>query len=149
MKRREFMLVLSAAIAAAGPLRAQQKAMSVVGALLPFRPPANPATDLGRAASVQGMCEMGFVEGQNWMSEVRWAEDHYDRLPALAADLVSRKVDVIVTFGVPLLHSRRKTQPRRSRPSSPMSATRSAPAWPPVLPGQAATSPASATSPPS
>jgi putative ABC transport system substrate-binding protein len=45
------------------------------------------------------MSEMGFVEGQNMMWEYRWAEGHYDRLPALAADLASRKVDVIVTTG--------------------------------------------------
>ena len=44
---------------------------------------------------------MGFVDGQNMMWEYRWGEDHYDRLPALAADLVSRKVDVIVTRGGP------------------------------------------------
>jgi putative ABC transport system substrate-binding protein len=47
------------------------------------------------------MGEMGFVDGQNMMWEYRWGEDHYDRLPALAADLVSRKVDVIVTRGGP------------------------------------------------
>src|SRR6516164_7914055 len=45
------------------------------------------------------MSELGFVEGQNMIWEYRWAEGHYDRLPALAADLVSRKVGLIVTFG--------------------------------------------------
>jgi len=44
------------------------------------------------------MSEMGFVEGKNMMSESRWAELHYDRLPGLAAELVSRNVDVIVTI---------------------------------------------------
>jgi len=98
MKRHEFMLLLSAAIAAAAPLRAQQKAMPVIGALSAFSPPAN-LGDLLRGPIHQGMGEMGFVEGQNMAWEYRWAEGHFDRLPALAADLVSREVDLIVTSG--------------------------------------------------
>ena len=50
----------------------------------------------------QGLNETGYVEGQNVALEYRWAEERYDRLPALAADLVSRKVDVIVTSGGPV-----------------------------------------------
>src|SRR5262245_57915719 len=50
----------------------------------------------------EGLKETGFIGGQNVAIEYRWAEGNYNRLPALAADLVSRKVDVIVTiFGVP------------------------------------------------
>jgi putative ABC transport system substrate-binding protein len=69
--------------------------MPVVGWLQQFYPPAN-LGDLGRGPIQQGLSETGFVEGQNMMSEYRWAEYHYDRLPALAADLVSRKVDLII-----------------------------------------------------
>ena len=72
--------------------------MPVVGALNTGSPPAN-LDDLGRGPIHQGMWELGFVDGQNMVWEYRWAEYHYDRLPALAADLVSRKVDVIVTTG--------------------------------------------------
>jgi putative tryptophan/tyrosine transport system substrate-binding protein len=98
MTRRELMLLLGGALTAARPLCAMQKAMPVIGALHAFSPPAN-LGDLVRGPIHQGMSEMGFVAGQNVMWEYRWAEGHFDRLPALAADLVSRKVDVIVTEG--------------------------------------------------
>ena len=98
MHRRRFIALLGAVITAARTLRAQQKAMPVVGSLSSFSPPAN-LDDLVRGPIHQGMGELGFVDGQNMVWEYRWAEYHYDRLPALAADLVSRKVDVIVTSG--------------------------------------------------
>jgi putative ABC transport system substrate-binding protein len=98
MQRRYFITLLGGA--ATWPLvaRAQQKPMPVIGQLAVFSPPA----DLGallRGPVHRGMSEMGFVEGQNMMWEYRWAEGHNDRLPAFAADLVSRKVDLIVTIG--------------------------------------------------
>src|SRR5712691_8136408 len=76
--------------------RAQQKAMPVIGYLGTASPvPASPT----RAAFRQGLSETGYVEGQNLAIEYGYAEGSYDRLPALAADLVGRKVDVIVVPG--------------------------------------------------
>jgi putative ABC transport system substrate-binding protein len=98
MHRRRFIVLLGTTITAARTLRAQNKAMTVIGYLSLFSPPTN-LGDLGHDPLHQGLSETGFVEGQNIVTEYRWAEGHYDRLPALAADLVSRKVDLIVTFG--------------------------------------------------
>jgi putative ABC transport system substrate-binding protein len=97
MKRRNFLLLLSAAMTAARSLGAQQKAMPVVGILSSFSPPPNPTRDL--PAVRQGLSETGYIAGRNVAVEFRWAENHYDRLPTLAAELVSREVDVIVTIG--------------------------------------------------
>jgi putative ABC transport system substrate-binding protein len=70
--------------------------MPVIGFLNGTSPEANAPL---LAAFRQGLSETGWVEGQNVVIEYRWAEFHYDRLPALAADLVGRKVDVLVACG--------------------------------------------------
>jgi putative ABC transport system substrate-binding protein len=98
MKRREFMLILGGAMTAAPSLRAQQKTMPVLG-YLHYASPGPNAPNV--AAFHQGLSETGYVEGQNLAIEYRWAEGRYDRLPALATDLVGRKVDVIVAAGPP------------------------------------------------
>ena len=98
MNRRELILMLGGAMTAARALRAQQKAMPVVGYLGSASPNPNSPNV---AAFRQGLGETGYVEGQNVAIEYRWAEGHYDRLPALAADLVARTVDVIVTSSTP------------------------------------------------
>jgi putative ABC transport system substrate-binding protein len=103
MRRRDLVASL-AVIAAAWPraLRAQQKAMPVIGNLESGSPgPFAPFV----AAFRQGLGETGYVEGQNLAIEYRWAEGHYDRLPAFAADLAGRGVDVILTGGSPAAHA--------------------------------------------
>src|SRR3954471_13720634 len=94
MRRRDVL----AAIGAAWPLtaRAQQKAMPVIGFLgSALSGPYAPYV----AAFRQGPSETGYVEGEDFAIEYRWAEGKYERLPALAADLVSRKVDLIAASG--------------------------------------------------
>ena len=94
MRRRELMLLLGGAMTAARALRAQQKAMPVIGFLGVSSPgPTAPYV----VAFRQGLSETGYVEGQNVAIEYRWAESQYEWLPGLAADLVGRKVDLIAT----------------------------------------------------
>src|SRR5262245_14265189 len=97
MRRREFMSLLCGS-AAAWPLaaRAQQPAMSVIGYLSGGAPGPFAANV---TAFKEGLKEAGYVEGHNATIEYRWAEGQYDRLPALAAELVGRKVDLITASG--------------------------------------------------
>jgi putative ABC transport system substrate-binding protein len=82
-------------------VRAQEKAMPVIGYLDDGAPPSGPGPFPIRDAFREGLGETGYVVGQNVLVENRYAELHYDRLPTLAADLVGRKVDVIVTISTP------------------------------------------------
>jgi putative ABC transport system substrate-binding protein len=97
MRRRELLLLLLATgtVGARG-LHAQQKAMPVVGWLSGVSPSAYAPFV---AAFREGLREAGYVEGQNLSVEYRWAEGHYDWLPAMAANLVGRNVDVITATG--------------------------------------------------
>jgi putative ABC transport system substrate-binding protein len=99
MRRRDFIILLAGAMGGRpSAVRAQQKAMPVIGWL--------DAATAGwtaphMAAYRQGLNETGYIEGKNLAIEYRWADGDYDRLPALAGDLVSRKVDLIVASGGP------------------------------------------------
>src|SRR5262249_54440881 len=97
VKRREFITLLGSGVAG-WPLaaRAQQPAMPVIGFLNPTAPEVY-ADEL--RAFHRGLKEAGFVEGDNVATVYRWAEGEVDRLPALAADLVSRKVSVLASTG--------------------------------------------------
>jgi len=98
MKRRQFLTLLGGTAAIAWPVtaHAQQPAMPIVGVI-------NPGTPSGMtryaAAFRTGLSEAGYVEGQNVTVEYHWLEGQYGRLPALMADLVRRRVDVIATPG--------------------------------------------------
>jgi putative ABC transport system substrate-binding protein len=98
MKRRELMLLMLGATLAPRGLRAQQKAMPVIGWLSG----ASPGSYAPFAAAFrQGLSDAGYVKGQNLAIDYRWANGEYDRLAALAADLVRRKVDVMAAFSLP------------------------------------------------
>src|SRR5262252_2854920 len=96
MRRREFIAGISSAAAWPVAARAQQSVMPVVGFL------SGQSADTSAFlvdAFRQGMKETGYVEGSNVAIEFRWAENQIDRLPTLAADLVSRKAAVIAATG--------------------------------------------------
>jgi hypothetical protein len=115
--RRAFLLTALLALLHPGPVRAGTFAAGI-GA---FR------------ESLRGL---GWVDGQNLVLEARYPDERYDRLPALAAELVAQRVDVVFAMGTPAIHAAKST-----------TATRSAAGSSPASPGRAATSPACPASP--
>ena len=99
MKRREFIAGLGSAWAWPVVARAQQPKVPVIGFLNSQSAEPTNVTGATVGAFFQGLKETGYVEGQNVAVEYRYAENQYDRLPALAADLVRRRVAVIVAGG--------------------------------------------------
>lgn len=106
MKRREF-IALTGGAAVAWPLavRAQQKAVPVIGFLGMASTRGN---SLQQTAVRQGLSESGFVDGKDYTIEFRGAEGKYDRLPALAAELVDLKVDLIIAQAPPSARAAKK-----------------------------------------
>jgi len=93
MRRREFIAALGGAAAWPVVARGQQKVGFTVGWLAII----SPATAVYLPDFRQGLADLGYVEGQNLTIEYRWAEGHVEKLPALAADLVAKKVNVIAS----------------------------------------------------
>jgi putative ABC transport system substrate-binding protein len=94
MRRRGLILLLGGMMIAASALRAQEKPMPVIGYLNAAKSTPGMLDEFRN-----GLAENGYHEGQNVLIEYRWAEGQYDRLPAFAAELVRRPVDVIVAAG--------------------------------------------------
>src|SRR3974390_652669 len=96
MRRREFIKVIAGSAAWPLAARAQQPVLPVIGFLSST---SSKGYTPYLAAFREGLREGGFVEGQNVTIEYRWADDHYERLPELAADLVTRRVALIAAAG--------------------------------------------------
>jgi ABC-type uncharacterized transport system substrate-binding protein len=98
VKRRKFITVIGGAAAWPLSARAQQATVPVIG----FLGPGSAQSDADRVTGFRrGLNEAGLVDGRNFTIEYRWADSHYDRLPALATELVHRQVAVIATSSTP------------------------------------------------
>jgi putative ABC transport system substrate-binding protein len=120
--RRKFLATLGGAASWPLAARAQQAAMPVIG----FLNGSSPESLVNAVAAFRtGLSESGYVEGRNVAIEFRWAQGQYQRLPAMASELVDRKVAVIVAGGRVAAGFAAKRPPQRYRSSSPAAPTRS------------------------
>jgi putative ABC transport system substrate-binding protein len=114
MKRRIFSVALSSLLFALCFFAEAQQPRKLPGiGFLGGQSPSN--SPVRREAFQQGLHELGYVEGKNIAIEYRWAEGKFDRLPALAAELVRLKLDIIVTGG-----PKQPVPPSKQRPRSPL-----------------------------
>src|SRR5262249_7718161 len=98
LRRREVLFLFAGVTMATPRAPGAQQKMPVIG----FLGSTSPSLYAAHVAAFhEGLSETGYIEGQNAAIEYRWAEGHYDRLPALAAELISRKVDVIAAGSAP------------------------------------------------
>src|SRR5215831_484049 len=102
MDRRAFLAAMGAVLLAAPvTVNAQGTAKTYRIGYLASGRPSSPATSPELQSFLQGLQDLGYIEGRDFVMEYRWAEGHPDRLPELAADLVRARVDIIVTGGTP------------------------------------------------
>ena len=139
MRRREFITLIGAAAGWPIIARAQQPALPVIG-VLSGRSLEDSKEFM--AAFGQGLNEAGFFEHRNVAIEYRWAENHVDRLPALAAELVRQQVTVILAVGGVPRHRPRRWRAQPSLSFSSSERTRSSSASSQASTGRAVTSPA-------
>src|SRR5262245_41103467 len=121
-RRRQFITLLGGAAACPLAARAQQPGTPVIGMIRSGLLETEPGSRM--IAFRQGLNESGYVKGQNVTIEYRWAEGPQDRYSDLVADLIRRKVSVIVTGANTLPRSRQRLRPRRSRSSSALARIR-------------------------
>ena len=110
MDRRTFIGSVASGVLAApfGALAQSQSKVSLIGILSPTRAPVSPNSNPTLDAFRRGMRDLGYVEGENYVIEQRYADGQYERLPGLAVELVRLRVDVMLTYSTPATQAAQK-----------------------------------------